>query len=40
MSHETDTAGRVMAGNTMARDAGAGTGAFTRRAIVPEWTGE
>ena len=32
--------GRVMAENMMARDAEAGIGAFTRKAPMPEWTGE
>ncbi|MEO1774016.1 MAG: enoyl-CoA hydratase [Pseudomonadota bacterium] len=33
-------AGRVMAENMMARDAEAGIGAFTRKAPMPDWTGE
>ncbi|SFP67257.1 enoyl-CoA hydratase [Tranquillimonas alkanivorans] len=33
-------AGRIMAENMMARDAEAGIGAFTRKAPMPEWTGE
>ena len=33
-------AGRVMAKNMMARDAEAGIGAFTRKEIMPDWTGE
>ncbi|TNJ41661.1 enoyl-CoA hydratase [Phaeobacter sp. B1627] len=33
-------AGRVMAGNMMARDAEAGIGAFINKSAMPEWTGE